>query len=252
MRLMNSIKVLAFWGIVFLNILILGFQVKIQDIWSIACSLKMPLSAFCIDMLVSVFLYPILTAIWLTHLLKGKLSFGEILVIGFQPLLWMPYKGLDIKELIGALNETDAKVKIYDLGVWIYHVVEMLIWWFVVLFGIYTIYHQKDNALFAAIEQTSSLEKVKVLIICIIVYVVIRLLAWAIYEIDSRKQSKKIHSLKNQTYTRKRNKKNTSKKQSGTRAQKYYDRHPEHIPSACSACGGPYPECRDSCNLFDD
>ena len=38
----------------------------------------------------------------------------------------------------------------------------------------------------------------------------------------------------------------------GTHGQKYYNRYPEHIPSSCKACGGPYPECRASCTLFDN
>lgn len=25
-----------------------------------------------------------------------------------------------------------------------------------------------------------------------------------------------------------------------------------YVPSGCRGCGGPYPDCRDSCNLFDD
>lgn len=24
------------------------------------------------------------------------------------------------------------------------------------------------------------------------------------------------------------------------------------IPAGCAACGGPYPSCKTSCNLFDD
>lgn len=34
--------------------------------------------------------------------------------------------------------------------------------------------------------------------------------------------------------------------------EEYYDLHPEDLPEACSACGGPYPLCMDGCNLFDD
>ena len=25
----------------------------------------------------------------------------------------------------------------------------------------------------------------------------------------------------------------------------------DEIPEGCAACGGPYPDCMDSCNLFD-
>ena len=38
----------------------------------------------------------------------------------------------------------------------------------------------------------------------------------------------------------------------GTRGQRYYARHSERIPVGCRACGGPYPDCRSSCNLFDE
>ena len=26
----------------------------------------------------------------------------------------------------------------------------------------------------------------------------------------------------------------------------------DDTPEGCAACGGPYPNCKDSCNLFDD
>lgn len=26
----------------------------------------------------------------------------------------------------------------------------------------------------------------------------------------------------------------------------------ENVPEGCAACGGPYPDCTTSCNLFDD
>ena len=41
-------------------------------------------------------------------------------------------------------------------------------------------------------------------------------------------------------------------KNQGTIGQRYYERHPEHMPAACKAWGGPYPECRASCNVFDE
>ena len=34
--------------------------------------------------------------------------------------------------------------------------------------------------------------------------------------------------------------------------EEYYDRHPSDIPEGCRACGGPYPNCCDSCPMFDD
>lgn len=34
--------------------------------------------------------------------------------------------------------------------------------------------------------------------------------------------------------------------------EEYYDRHPEDVPDGCRECGGPYPNCCDSCPLYDD
>lgn len=31
----------------------------------------------------------------------------------------------------------------------------------------------------------------------------------------------------------------------------YYDDE-EEIPEGCAACGGPYPSCKTSCNIFED
>lgn len=32
----------------------------------------------------------------------------------------------------------------------------------------------------------------------------------------------------------------------------YGNRKPDEAPEGCSACGGPYPDCMSSCNLFAD
>ena len=33
---------------------------------------------------------------------------------------------------------------------------------------------------------------------------------------------------------------------------KSFEGHPERKPEGCAACGGPYPYCRESCEIFDD
>lgn len=30
-----------------------------------------------------------------------------------------------------------------------------------------------------------------------------------------------------------------------------YEEHCVDVPVGCAACGGPYPDCMDSCNMFD-
>lgn len=35
-------------------------------------------------------------------------------------------------------------------------------------------------------------------------------------------------------------------------AQQEAENDPNYIPPGCAACGGPYPQCKTSCKLFDD
>ena len=32
----------------------------------------------------------------------------------------------------------------------------------------------------------------------------------------------------------------------------WYAEQEESIPAGCMACGGPYPDCKSSCKLFDE
>lgn len=34
--------------------------------------------------------------------------------------------------------------------------------------------------------------------------------------------------------------------------ERYSEHHYLRIPAGCRACGGPYPNCKSSCPLFDD
>ena len=34
--------------------------------------------------------------------------------------------------------------------------------------------------------------------------------------------------------------------------EEYYQKPDDDIPECCKACGGPYPNCRSSCKIFDD
>ena len=34
--------------------------------------------------------------------------------------------------------------------------------------------------------------------------------------------------------------------------QEYYNKHPMEVPEGCAACGGPYPDCKWSCPMFDN
>ena len=238
MKLLNAIKVFAFWGICFLLILVLGFGVKAHDIFSIALSPETNLAAFCIYLIGSVIIFPLLAIISTISLLKSGLSFEDVLAINIPPLLWTPYKGVDIRELFKITKlGLDAKGILHDIMVHIRRFLEMTLWWLIVVFGVYTIYHQGNNAIRSAIDQKSFSEKATIVGICLAVYLALLLLSWVINKVVTQKW---------------KNEGIRPSSPSGTRAQKHYDRHPERIPSGCRACGGPYPKCKASCKLYDD
>lgn len=238
MRIINSVEYLTFWGLCFLLVLLAGFGVGLQDIIAIALSLEMNLAAICLYLLCSLILFPILVIFKVISNLKSGLTLGDVLAIDMLPILWMPYKGLDLRELFNLKTaELDKNEKHHDLGVYAWRIVYMALWWFIFLFGLYTVYHQSDNAIRSAIEQKSFNEIIIIIGIVIAVYFVLHLLAWIIQKIVSKKWKNEVR--KTSIY-------------SGTKKQRYYERHPERIPSGCRACGGPYPECKASCTIYDD
>ena len=238
MKLLNTIKTIAFWGICFLLILVIGFDVRLQDVFSTAVSLEMNLAAFCIYLLASVILFPILEIISAASILKAGLSFGDVFAADIAPLLWTPYKGLDFRYSFTKKNsELDIKGHLHDIVICIKRIIEMALWWFIVIFGVYTVYHQSNNAIRPALDQKSFIEKAIIIGICLAVYFVLQLFSWIVVKILKKRGREEMQW----TYS-----------QSGTRAQRYYESHPERVPAGCRACGGPYPECRASCNLYDD
>ena len=238
MRVVQILKVFAFWGILFLLVLVFGFGVDISDIVAIAKSLEMNLAAYCIYLLVSLVLYPLIIIYNAITSLKACLTFSDIVAIGLPTTLWIPYKGLDCRGLKKLKTSgLDAKGIRFDIGVHIIRFLETALWWFVVVTGIYAVYHQGNNAILRAVGQKTVQEKLIVAGICFAVYCVLNLIARLI----NKAVTKRWRSGPTRSYT-----------QSGTRAQRYYESHPEKVPAGCRACGGPYPECRSSCNLFDE
>lgn len=234
-KLINVIKSFAFWGIMFLLILVLGFGIRLKDIFEIAMSFQMPLAAFCIYFLISIVLYPLLAV--LTNI-KAGLSFIDIFVIHFPTYLWIPYKGLDIRGLF-KLKEygSETRAKVYDIWVHIYRFFDTVIWWALVVGGTVAILNSSNNGLINAIDAKTTTQKLSIIGIVVGIYFLLLIISLIIWKaVTKRWRNGGIREPVNK----------------GTKAQQYFDRHPEKIPSECRACGGPYPECRSSCNLFDE
>ena len=237
-KIFCMIKNLAFWGIVFLLVLIFGFGVRFKDIFSIAFSFEWYLAAYCLYFLVSIILFPLLLVLIYKFDVSCGLSLGDIVPVDLPATLWMPYKGLDIHGLFKMKKSgLDASGVFVEIGIHVRRLFETLLWWAIVIFGIYTIFNQGDNAILKAINEKSSKDKLIVLGVALGVYLLLSIISWLVQKAS---------------VSRWRDAGARSHSQTGTGLQRYFDRHPERLPSVCSACGGPYPECRESCNVLGE
>ena len=173
---LNKIKVFAFWGLVFLLILLFGFGVDIVDIITMAMSLEMYLSAFCIYMLLSVIIYPLLAIMILVKNIED-ISLIDAFLIQFTPNLWTPYKGFDIRFLF-SLPDLDLPGIIHDILVGILRFVDMIIWWGILIFGLYTIHNQGENPILSAINAKTAIQKMAVVGGVLIGYLILKVIIY--------------------------------------------------------------------------
>ena len=152
-----------------------------------------------------------------------KLSIFDTIIIMLPTLTWTPYKGFDIRSLIKSIKSVQGIF--YDIVTFIFNLILMIIWWFIVIYGFISI---RDS-----ISNSNLLLNI---FITIGIIVVMNIVTMLIFKIGSKSWLGDYRFNKNQ----------------GTIGQRYYERHPEHMPATCKACGGPYPECRASCNVFDE
>lgn len=233
-KLLFSIKCFAFWGIVFLVSLVVGFGVNIGTIFSIAISMDLPCTVYCWYMLISIVLYPVL--ILFTNR-KKEYSLREIASINLYSILWIPYKGFDIRGLfrIKTLYK-DFKGKVSEAAL-IFRFIETVIWWAILVSGILLFRKNENNLVYQAVKTKSSYQVLMILGTSIGIYLILLLISWLMFKSTIKKWKEDFVPRKEDL---------------GTKAQQYYNRHPEKIPVGCRTCGGPYPECRSSCNLFDE
>ena len=234
-KILFSIKAFAFWGIVFFLVLVVGFGVNTGTIFSIAVSIELPCSIYCWYILISIVLYPVL--MFITNRKTG-LSLHEIGSTHLYPILWIPYKGFDIRGLFKIKTlDTDFKGKVSEAVALVFRFIETVIWWGVLVSGVLLFKKNENNLVYQAVKTKSPFQILLILGVSIGIYLVLLLISWLLFKSTIKKWKEDF----------------VPKKVSlGTNAQQYYDRHPEKIPVGCRACGGPYPECRSSCNLFDE
>lgn len=236
-RLLNILKQYSFIGIILLLTLILGFSIKIEDIVSIALSSDYGvfLTIVCVYTLISVIVFVIVSFV---SIAISQLSLTDTMAIDLDGLFSIPYRGFRFPRIAQSKKEkTDARIITEEIVLWVVNIIEMLICWGIIGFVIFSICHN-SNPILEKIEKLSTGNIALVLGITVVIYVVLAILVAILLKIKIR------HWKQGEDYSYKPKK--------GTPGQLYYDKHPERLPLGCSACGGPYPECRSSCHLFDE
>lgn len=207
---------------------------SVLDIMSLALSLDGLLPMVCIYLLLSIVVYPLTAVIYYK---ESDIPFYMLLPFGFNELFTIPFIGLDISPIFMAVKyKAGKKLILRETGICIFRLFEMVVWWCLVITVLSAVFLTGDNAILKAISRLSTSQNLFVVICVFLIYLLMLFVGLMIRIIAANK------------YKRERALFADNK---GTPGQRYYERHPEQIPSGCRACGGPYPECKSSCNLFD-
>lgn len=165
--ILSEIKKLSFWGIVFLIILVLAFKVRFSEIISLAMNGPHYLNLVCIFMVLSIVVFPI-TAIVIK--VSQGLSVLDMIAIRFPPDLWMPYKGITVFRASRKEKDDpgiDKQAFASDVVIFINRFIDTVLWWAIVVFGVYEIFHTGDNPIKDAV-QSFSMSHVLFVLACII------------------------------------------------------------------------------------
>lgn len=164
----NFLKRLSFWGVAFLLIITIGFRVDFRDIFMFCYSGKRYLDFLCIYMVISIPVCAAMTAWNLTKLTENSYTFFEALFIDLNTNLWTPYQGFAYKAYFYGNEKKSDMAILYAEAI-----IEMIIWWFIVIFGVINIISVADNPIMAAINNLSRTDLLIRIAIVVGVYLVL-------------------------------------------------------------------------------
>lgn len=226
--IIQYIKNFTSWGVLFLLLWILAFHSNITDLLHDASSGPLIYRIFPSFMLISTILYPI-SLILVYTTLKWEVGFLSFVSILWRPNFWIPFKGFKIQDLVSACK---ARYKL-DTIIAIRRLICSLLFWLIVGCGI--VYYL-NRTIISISDQELKTHFISISLF-ILVIIALDLISILFYKIMEKKDLAEEY----EEYT-----------SNGTKGQNYYSGYNSHKPAACRACGGPYPDCKSSCNLFDD
>ena len=229
-------------GSCILLVLVLGFHVKLSDIWFLALHGGLFLNISCIYMLASFVAFTIAVVVQLSLTIKmyyqmrdGSprfIAFLMELMYVFQTLCWKPYKGLDIRWVFQLPKCSAHDRKIY-VRRWIPLFVETVLWWGITAAVFYTILIPGNNEISLRITQVTNVQRLIIFGVSLAIVILASILFGFLYHLFDRIRVDILD-------------RNREKRLSNRRSRKGF------IPAGCTACGGPYPLCKDGCPIFDD
>lgn len=174
--ILSELKKLSFWGIIFIIILVFAFKVRFLEIISLATNGPNYLNVFCIFMVLSIVVFPI-TAVVIK--VSQGLSILDMIAIRFPPDLWMPYKGITVfRDSRREKNDPDIDKQAFafDVVIFINRFIDTVLWWAIVVFGVYEIFHTGDNAIKEAVQDFSMPHVLFVLACIVALYILLCIL----------------------------------------------------------------------------
>ena len=229
----DIIKSLAFWGMFGLIILLTLFKVNFNTIFNVAQSGNGNIQYFTAFLIISV---PTFIALGIISLVIDKIitrdypeNFKMIVSFNIEIILMMPISGFIPKGIINSIRDGyffEGEWFAYVLGL-----VKTALWWGLCVWA-YVSINGSDNGI--SLETAAIPHEQKLYLIAITVVIIVCL------NIISKIVSKIIFVI--------------WKRQTDEPISSYTETEPYrgYVPVGCRACGGPYPDCRTSCNMFDN
>lgn len=230
------------WGAILFVVFHFGFQIPVNTFWVMINdgSMYIALRIIAGILLLSIVLLPVYVLKSVIGKTKTKLQamkagypysiFVNFIVFSY-PDLWSPYKGFFIGDLFKEIKKGYSKdILLFDARVYILRLLDTLIWWAFAIQGTLCVLRYTPNCFVDAV-MSASIERKIIVVGAVIAFFVFR---WLLYKLCYEKGKRDNRSGPIRKRRRKRKKEFNG-----------------YVPSGCSACGGPYPSCVESCPVFD-
>lgn len=166
-RVLNTLISIFFWWMLFLLLLIFGFNIQIADIVNNVFSHNIHFSIICILLLASPVLYIIFYILEFINDRKDGLFILDTIGLTFLPYFWVIYKGFDFRD--------------FEFTTWIYNLFNNIVWWGLLAYGIWAIaFTNQNNIIISRIMEYNN-QQVLIrfgvfLLACLVLYGIGRLL----------------------------------------------------------------------------